>query len=159
LLVVNFQGDASVLGKSAHTPRPGSSIDASELAAHWEELHLEADPDSVSHEPFLLLDLRSAFRNDRGSFESLEAKENPNPGLPMVILADSLADLDRWSLVHPSQCWQLHEPSAGGLIFGLQSFFDLCAELRRKAPPSRNVPDRIENYVFAGQARKPETHR
>jgi hypothetical protein len=159
LLVENFEGDAAVLGKPAHSARAGGPIDASELEAHWVEMYFEPDPESVSHEPFLLLDLRGMTRKNRGSFETIDAKENPNPGLPMVILVHSLADLDKWSTVHPSQCWQLHEPSAGGLIFGLQSFFDLCGELRRKAPPSRYVPDRVENYVFAGQARKPETHR
>ena len=77
----------------------------------------------------------------------------------MIVLLDSLEDLDGLITLHPAQCWQVRHPSSAGLIFAMQSFFDVCGELRKKAPPSRYVPDRIENYVFAGQARKPETHR
>lgn len=159
LLVEDFQGEIDVTGKPAHIPSRHESRDAATRRPHWVEMHFEPDPEAVSHEPFLLLDLRNERQKARGLMDATTGESTPCSALPMVVLLDSLEDLDSLITLHPAHCWQVRHPSAAGLIFAMQSFFDICGELRKKAPPARYEPDRIENYVFAGQARKPEKHR
>jgi len=158
LLVEDFQGQVDLIGRPAYIASRYDSRDSS-ARPHWVEMHFEPDPEAVAHEPFLLLDLRDEHARTRGLLDAAAGEAIPSFALPMVVLLDSLEELDGLNTLHPAQCWQVRHPSAAGLIFAMQSFFDICGELRKKAPPSRYVPDRIENYVFAGQARKPETHR
>jgi hypothetical protein len=159
LLVEDFQGEVDVIGRPAHIPSRHDRHDSSLRRPHWVEMHFEPDPEAVSHEPFLLLDLRDERSRTRSLLDAAGSDATPGSALPMVVLLASVADLNGLLTLHPGQCWQVRHPSPAGLIFAMQSFFDICGELRKKAPPSRHVPDRIENYVFAGQARKPEKHR